>query len=166
MVVIGTLQQTPQERLDADNLEVLSAHRVSPDRTGDTVGLQTETPYGHRGNGRKHCIAIAHIAHFGIGKNWIGLIGARQRHYPVWIGHINGPQDQRLQYAEDDDIGGNPERQGQHGGDAQSRENGVSGEGRIAGPAAGFSLGGLRLTMWLDSYTGNSEAKVRCKASL
>src|ERR1700677_1170694 len=108
MVVVGAQQQTPQERLDADNLEVLPAYWKSPDRPGDAVGLQTETLYGHSGDGRKHAIAIAHIAHLGIGKNRIGLIGARERHYLVWIGHINGPQDQRLQYAEDNDIGGNP----------------------------------------------------------
>src|SRR5271163_2176521 len=119
MVIIRTLQQTPQERLDADNLEVLSAHRVSPDRPGGAVGLQAETRYGHSGNGRKHGIAITHVAHFGIGKNRIGLVGASERHYLVWVRHINGPQDQRLQYAKDNDIGGDSERQGQHGRDGK-----------------------------------------------
>src|ERR1700689_3124654 len=119
MVIIGTLQQAPEEWLDADNLEVLSAHRVSPDRPSGAVGLQAETRYGHSGNGRKHRIAIAHVAHFGIGKNRIGLVGARERHYAVWMRHINGPQDQRLQYAKDNTIGGDSERQGQHGGEGK-----------------------------------------------
>ena len=64
MVVIGALQQTPEERLDADHLEVLPAHFVSPDRPGGAVGFQAKTIYVDGGNSRKHRIVIADIAHF------------------------------------------------------------------------------------------------------
>ena len=42
MIVIGALQQAPEERLDADDLEVLPAHFVSPHGPGDAVGFQAE----------------------------------------------------------------------------------------------------------------------------
>ena len=83
MIVIGALQQTPEERLDADDLEVLAAHFVSPDRPRDAVGFQAEilnVPSADRG---KYGIAIAHIAHFRLGKKRIRQLGEPERHHPV-----------------------------------------------------------------------------------
>ena len=37
MIVVGTLQQAIQKRLDADDLKVLSADRVSPDLAKLTI---------------------------------------------------------------------------------------------------------------------------------
>ena len=59
MIVIGALQQTPEERLDADHLEVLPADFASPDRPGDAIGFEAKifdrvkrpprkTPCSHR----------------------------------------------------------------------------------------------------------------------
>ena len=45
----------------------------------------------------------------------------RERHHPVGMGHINGPQHQRLEHAEDDDIGGDAERQCQDSSDGEAR---------------------------------------------
>ena len=74
MIVIGALQQPPEERLDADDLEILPADFVSPDRPGDAVGFQAKILDVQSGNGGKHGIGIADIAHFRIGENRIGLV--------------------------------------------------------------------------------------------
>ena len=66
MIVIGALQQTAEERLDTDDLEVLSAHCASPDGPGDTVGFQTKILKFLSGYSRKHRIVITPVAHFRI----------------------------------------------------------------------------------------------------
>jgi len=88
MVVIGAFEQTAEVRLDADDLEVLTAHYVAPDWPGDTVGFQAKKLYRISGNGSKHCIAIAYIAHFRIGEYRIVSNVGSERHHPVWIRHI------------------------------------------------------------------------------
>ena len=111
MIVIGALQQPPQVWLNGDNLEVLTADFVSPHRPGHAVGFHAKilnVKGGHRG---KHGIAFAHITHFRIGENGIVRNVGRERHHPVWIRYIQGPQDHHLEHAENDDIGGDPERQ-------------------------------------------------------
>src|SRR5713226_8275528 len=113
MIVIGALQETPEERLDSDDLEILSAHWASPDRPCDAVGLQAKIQYAKSGNSRKHCISIADVAHFRIGKNRIGLIGVREGHHLLGVRNINWPQYQCLEDADDDDVGSDPERQGE-----------------------------------------------------
>src|SRR6266849_8983924 len=110
MIVVGALQQPPQERLDADDLEVLSAHFLSPDVPGDAVGFQTKFLYLNTSHSRKHVVFFAHIAHFRIRKKG-GTVFGLKRHHPVCMRHIQLPQDQCLQDAENDDIGGNAERQ-------------------------------------------------------
>ncbi len=115
MLVIGALKQTSKQRLDGDDLEVLPAYFVSPDRPGDTVGFQAKKLYRVSGHGRKYRVAIAHIAHFRIGENRIVSHVGCERHHPVWIGHIQGLQDHCLQHAENDHIGGDPERQDEDG---------------------------------------------------
>ena len=64
MIVIGTLQQPPEKRLDSDDFEVLPADFVTPHRPGDAVGFQAKifsVPWKPSG-----ATAIAHIAHFRI----------------------------------------------------------------------------------------------------
>src|SRR5436190_14155486 len=110
MIVIGALQQAAEERLDADDLEVFSAHQASPDGPGGTVGLETEIVYVPSGDRREHGIFITDIAHFGVGKNRIGLIAVSMRHHLAGMRNVDWPQDQCLQDAEDDDVGGYSER--------------------------------------------------------
>jgi len=53
MLVIGALQETPQERLDGHYFEVLTTDQSPPDRTGNTVSFEAEVVYGKRRNGGK-----------------------------------------------------------------------------------------------------------------
>ena len=96
MVVVGALQQTTEERLDGDDLEVLPAYVVSRDWPRNPVGLQAKIAWTKGGNRGKHRIVITHVAHLGIGKDRIGRFCARQRHQPVWMRHIQRTQDQGL----------------------------------------------------------------------
>ena len=109
MIIIGTLQQAAKERLNANHLEILPADFASPDRAGGAIGFESkifDSPCGHR---RKNCARIANVAHLGIGKNGIGLVGTGQRHDLVGMRHFNGPQHQRVEHSKDNDIGGNSE---------------------------------------------------------
>src|SRR5271165_4118513 len=63
MVIVSAFQQTPEVRLDGHDLEVLTAHYVCPDWPRDTVGFEAKRLYRESGNGRKHGIAVTHIAH-------------------------------------------------------------------------------------------------------
>src|ERR1700675_3136147 len=110
MIVIGALQQTPEERLDTDNLEVLPARFVSPDMPGDAEGFQAKFLHLNSGYSRKHSIVIADIAHFRVGKKGATVFGLK-RHHSVGVRQIKLPQDQCLEYAENDDIGSDAERQ-------------------------------------------------------
>src|SRR6266852_2163310 len=113
MIVIGAVQQTPEERLDGDDLEVLPTGFVSPDWPGHAVGFQAEIGYAQSSNSRKHRISIADVAHFRIGKKRIVLIGVREGHHLLWVRNINWAQYQCRKDAEDDDVGSDPERQGE-----------------------------------------------------
>ena len=103
------------------------------------------------GNGREHRISIADIAYFRIGENRIGIGLVSERHHPIGMRHIDWPQEQCLQHAEDDDIRGNAERQSKDSSKQQSRENGASGERRSEGPAAALSWSASRLGGQLES---------------
>src|SRR4029077_7940065 len=110
MIVIGAPQQAPEEWLDTDDLEILPAPFGSPDRPGDAVGLQAKILYLKSGDSRKRRIFIAHIAHFRI-RNKGASVFRLKRHHAVCMWHVKRPQDQSLQDAENDDIGGDPEPQ-------------------------------------------------------
>src|SRR6266403_3114253 len=110
MIVIGTLEQTPEERLDTDDLEVLPAHFASPRRPRYAISFQTKILHLNGGYRSEHRMAIAHIARFRIGKKG-GTIFGLQVHQPVWARHIEWPQEQCFEDAEYDDVGGDAERQ-------------------------------------------------------
>ena len=80
MIVIGALQQTPEERLNADNLEVLPAHLGSPHRPRDAVGFQAKVLKLVNGYSRKHRVAIAHIAHFRMRDKGAGVFRLKRHH--------------------------------------------------------------------------------------
>src|SRR3984885_16188772 len=100
MVVIGGLQKTPEERLDADDLKVLPAHCESPDRPCGAVSLETEAIDAEGSNRRKHRISITDIAHFGIGEDRLVLMGGPERHTLGCMRHIDWSQDQCLNHTE------------------------------------------------------------------
>src|SRR5882724_9934134 len=108
MIVIGGLQQTPEERLDIHDFKVLSAHFVSPHRPCDTIGFQAKILHLKSGYSGKHRIPITHIAHFWIAKKRATLFGLK-RHHTVCMRHIEGPQDpflgRLLEPADDDHPG-------------------------------------------------------------
>ena len=95
MVVVSALQQTAEERLDGDHLEVLPAYVVSQDWPRNPVCLQAKTAWTKSGNSGKHRIVITHVAHFRIGKDRKARI-CRECHHPVWMRHIQRSQDQSL----------------------------------------------------------------------
>ena len=122
MVIVGALQQSAKERLDGEDLEVLSADLQSPHRLCDAVGLQTKVQDIISGNSSKHRIVIAYIANLRIGKDRKGKIGGPQLPNLVGMWHIQGLQNQRLQHAEDNDIRSNPQRQRKHCGGGKPGE--------------------------------------------
>src|ERR1039457_6575338 len=61
MVVVGAPQQPPEERLDGDSLEVLSADIASPDWPSDAVSFEVKIRQDKSGNRGEHRVVIADI---------------------------------------------------------------------------------------------------------
>src|SRR5205823_1645281 len=57
MVVIGGFEQAAKERLDAHDLEVMTAHFACPDGTGNASGFHSKIAWPIRSDSRKHRVA-------------------------------------------------------------------------------------------------------------
>ena len=85
----------------------------------NSLGFQAESLDLDGGYGGKNVVGVAHVAHFRIRKKRAAAFGL-QRHHPVCMRHIKWPQDQCLQDAENDDVGGDAERQDQDRGECKA----------------------------------------------
>ena len=76
--------------------------------------------------------------------------------------HINWPQDQRLQHTENQDIRGDPERQGKDGGERKAGRTAHLANSNSQVLQQAVQWVGLRVTMWRHRKKCTSRTKVSC----
>lgn len=109
-----------EERLNTNRFKILPADNRTSHRPGDAVGLDSEIIDQVSGNSGEDRVSVAHIAHFRIGKERVRIILVGQRHYFFSMRHINRTQQQRLQHAEDDDVGRDRQRESKDGREGEA----------------------------------------------
>src|SRR5690348_11713665 len=118
-MLIGSVEESPKVRLNAQYVEVVSAGFVFPDIGWIFACIQPCLRDGPSSHIIEAAIALAKIEIVGIG---VGSDVAAMLDYEkaLCLRHIQRAQDERVQYAEDHGVGADGQRQCQNGSDGKA----------------------------------------------
>jgi hypothetical protein len=95
MIVIGALEQTAQQRLDAENFKVLTTDLIIPDGVAGSIGLKPEIHDPVRGYGGEDGVALTDVAYLLVREICAVVAGLKGHHF-AGIGNVKRAQDKRL----------------------------------------------------------------------
>ena len=119
--VVRRGEEPAELRLEAEHLEEVAAHNEAPHRRGGTVhakGKAGESGSGERGE--RLCAAVAQVAIVGIGHADAGEAWILNLHHGLRIGHRQAVEDEAVDDAGDDDVGGDGQRERGNGGEQEA----------------------------------------------
>src|SRR6201998_976712 len=118
-VLIGSVEETAKVRLNAQCVEVVSAGFVFPDIGWIFARVQPSLRDGPSSHIVEAAIALAkiEIVRIGVGPDVAPMLDYEKA---LCLRHIQRTQDERIQYAEDDCVGADGQRQCQNGSDGEA----------------------------------------------
>lgn len=121
--VVRRVKESAQIRTHTEHVKVVAAHLVTPHGLRSTRGLQSHIREPVHGQSGKRRIAVAQVPVVRVGvRQGDEALPMRmlQNEHALGVGKIQGPQQQRVQHAEDDHVRADAERQGDNGGERKA----------------------------------------------
>ncbi len=120
-MLIGAVEEAAKKRLNAQCVEVVPRHFIAPGLGWILARIQPYRREDVRCQTIEAAVAIAQIEIVGIRSTLVLIGSALECVEALRMGHIQRPQDQRIQYAEDHGVRADRQRQRQNRGDRESR---------------------------------------------
>ena len=142
-VLIGDGEEAAEEGLNVHGLEVVSGDFVAPGLGWIFPGIEADGNEDVGGKSFEGAIAVAEVEIVGIRSCLILIAAALDGEEALRVRDIERLQDEGIEYAEDDGIGADGEREGEHGGDGESGRAAELADGKTNVGGDGFEGGPL-----------------------
>ena len=121
MIVVRAPEEATEEGFDRDDVEVLAGDLVAPYGAGVPAGFEAEVVDVEGADSGEDGVAVSEVADFREREDGEGEIAAAEGPEVVGVGQIEGLENHGVKNAEDDDVRGDAEGEGENGGAGEAR---------------------------------------------